>query len=292
MSASKVAPKITVVGSVNLDLVVAADRLPSPGETVLGGKFASHPGGKGANQALAARRLGADVALIAKVGADAHAEAALALLRVDGVDLSGVKVSADAPTGVALIAVAPDGENQILVAPGANAALTPEDLPEVISGALIGQHEVALETLEQAVARCDAFVALNLAPAMETSADVLQRADLLIVNETEAAFYGHDALLASGGLVAVTLGATGAVLYRDGQEIARAAPPKVEVLDATGAGDSFVGALTVALLEGQAPKPALRFACAAGGLAATRAGAQPALAWRDDVDALVQRDSP
>ena len=282
-----ITPKITVVGSVNLDLVVTAGRLPAPGETVLGGKFAAHPGGKGANQALAARRLGADVALIAKVGADANAEAALALLKADGVDLAGVKASADEPTGVALIAVAPDGENQILVAPGANAALTPDDLPGRIGGALIGQHEIPLDTLSAAIARCDGFVSLNLAPAMETSADMLQRAELLIVNESEAAFYGRDALSATGGLVAITLGAKGAILYRDGQEIARAAPPKVDAIDATGAGDSFVGALTLALLEGQAPEQALRFACAAGALAATRAGAQPALAWRDDVDALI-----
>jgi ribokinase len=287
MSAPKITPKITVVGSVNLDLVVTADRLPGPGETVLGGKFAAHPGGKGANQALAARRLGAGVALIAKVGADAHAEAALALLKADGVDLSGAKVSADQPTGVALIAVAPDGENQILVAPGANAALTPDDLPDRISGALIGQHEVPLDTLGAAIARCDGFVALNLAPAMETSPQILKRADLLIVNETEAAFYGRGALLAAGGLVAVTLGAKGAILYRDGEEIARAAPRKVDAIDATGAGDSFVGALTLALLEHQAPGQALRFACAAGARATTQAGAQPALPWRDDVDALI-----
>ena len=281
------APSITVVGSVNLDLVVTADRLPRPGETVLGGAFAAHPGGKGANQALAARRLGADVALIAKVGEDANAKVALALLKADGVDMSGVQQSASEPTGVALIAVAPDGENQILVAPGANAALTPDDLPDRIEGALVGQHEISLRTLSDAVTRCDGFVALNLAPAMETSADMLQRADLLIVNENEAAFYGRDALLASGGMVAVTLGAQGAILYRDGEEIARAAPPEVDVIDATGAGDTFVGALTLALLEAQPPRDALHFACAAGALAATRAGAQPALPRRDDVDRIV-----
>jgi len=281
------APRITVVGSVNLDLVATADRLPAPGETVLGGDFASHPGGKGANQALAARRLGADVALIAKVGRDPNADQALALLKADGVDLSGVKYADREPTGVALIAVAPDGENQILVAPGANAALTPDDLPASINGALIGQHEVPLDTLAEAAARCSGFVALNLAPAMETSSDILERADLLIVNETEAAFYGEATLLASGGLVAVTLGAKGAVLYRDGQEIARAAPPAVTVVDATGAGDTFTAALTVALLEDRDPEAALRFACAAGALATTKAGAQPSLPRRADVDALI-----
>ncbi len=283
------ATKITVVGSVNLDLVASADRLPAPGETVMGGAFASHPGGKGANQALAARRLGADVSLIAKVGRDANADEALALLKQDSVDLSGVHVSEVAPTGVALITVAPDGENQIVVAPGANAALTATDLPPRIEGALMGQHEVPLETLADAIARCEGFVALNLAPAMVTSDAMLRRADLLIVNETEADFYGEAKLLASGGLVAITLGSRGAVLFRDGQEIARAAPPAVSVVDATGAGDTFCGALVVALLEGRPAAEALSFACAAGALATTKPGAQPALPMRRDVDALSER---
>jgi ribokinase len=279
-------PKITVVGSVNLDLVSTADRLPAPGETVLGGAFASHPGGKGANQALAARRLGAKVAMVAKVGRDANADEALALLKQDGVDLSGISISADAPTGVALITVAPDGENQIVVAPGANGVLEVEDLPAHIQGALIGQHEVPLDTLAEAASRCDGFVALNLAPAVEAADAVLRRADLLIVNETEADFYGETRLLAAGGLCAVTLGARGAVLFRDGQEVARATPPAVSVMDATGAGDTFTAALTVALLEGQPELQALGFACAAGALATTKPGAQPALPLRAEVDAL------
>ncbi len=278
------APKITVVGSVNLDLVASTDRLPAPGETILGGEFASHPGGKGANQALAARRLGAEVSLIAKVGRDGNADEALSLLKRDGVDLAGVGVSQTSPTGVALINVASDGDNQIVVAPGANAALGVDDLPARIPGALIGQHEVPLETLAEAVARCDGFVSLNLAPAIDTTDAVLKRADLLIVNETEADFYGRDTLLGFGGLVAITLGAEGAILFHDGIEVARAEPPTVDVVDATGAGDTFTAALTVALLEGQSADKALRFACAAGALAATGAGAQPALPWREAVD--------
>ena len=132
-------------------------------------------------------------------------------------------------------------------------------------------------------------MALNLAPAMETSDTILRRADLLIVNETEADFYGEAKLLASGGLVAITLGSRGAVLFRDGQEIARAAPPAVSVVDATGAGDTFCGALVVALLEGRPAAEALSFACAAGALATTKPGAQPALPMRRDVDALSER---
>lgn len=279
-------PRITVVGSVNLDLVARCDHLPIAGETVLGGRFAQHPGGKGANQALAARRLGADVSLLARVGRDAEADAALALLREDGVDLSGCAVSDDAPTGVALIAVSDDGENQIVVAPGANEKLTAADLPRQIDGALIGQLEIPTDTLIAATERCRGFICLNLAPARDVPDSVLDRADLLIVNETEAAFYGEPRLKRAGGLLAVTLGARGAVLYRDGTEIARAHPPSIDVADTTGAGDTFVAALVVGLLEAHPDADALAFACAAGAASATRHGAQPALPRREAVDAL------
>lgn len=274
---------ITVVGSVNLDLVATADRLPAPGETVTGATLARHPGGKGANQALAARRLGAEVRMIARVGGDAMAEEALALLRGAGVDLQGCRVDPEAPTGVALIAVSADGENQIVVAPGANASLTVEDLPAEIPTALLCQLEIPLRTVATAVARTSGFVCLNLAPALNLPAEALRRADLLIANETEAAVYG-ERLHASGGLVAVTYGAQGAALFRDGRSVAQARPPRVQAVDATGAGDAFVAALTVALLEGRPEDLALQFACAAGALAATRAGAQPSLPERAEVD--------
>jgi ribokinase len=276
---------ITVVGSINLDLVATAAKLPAPGETVTGASFARFPGGKGANQALAARRLGVEVKLVGRVGADPFADEALALLRTEGVDLSGCRTDASAPTGVALIAVAADGENQILVAPGANFALTPEQAP-VVSGALVCQLELPLETVAAAVEQARGFVCLNLAPAAELPAVTLRRADLIVVNETEAAFYGarlHD----GPGLVAVTLGGRGAELFRGGERIAAAAPPKVRVVDTVGAGDAFVAALTVALLEQQAPEAALRFACVAGALAATRAGAQPSLPTRAEVEAVL-----
>ena len=278
--------RITVVGSVNLDLVAAGPSLPRPGETVTGAVFARHPGGKGANQALAARRLGAAVALVGRVGADPFAEEALALLRAEGVDLSRCETDAAAPTGVALIAVSATGENQIVVAAGANASLTPDRLPPLGEDAVICQLELPVETVARAVEQARGFVAVNLAPAADVAEAVLQRADLLVVNETEAAFYG-ERLHRARGLVAVTLGARGAVLSRGGQELARAAPPRVEVVDATGAGDAFVAALTLALLEGREPQPALAFACAAGALAATRAGAQPSLPTRADVEAAL-----
>ena len=280
---------ITVVGSINLDLVVSGARLPAPGETVTGATFARHPGGKGANQALAARRLGADVRLVGRVGRDPFAEEALALLKGGGVDVA-VETDDDAPTGVACIAVAPDGENLIVVAPGANAALTPERLRPT-EGALLCQLELPLETVAVAVARAAGFVGLNLAPAAELPQAVLDRADLLVVNETEAAFYG-DRLHRGHALVALTLGARGAELFRAGARIAAAAPPPVKAVDAVGAGDAFVGALAVALLEGQAPAEALRFACAAGACAATRAGAQPSLPLRSEVEARLASAPP
>lgn len=279
---------ITVVGSINLDFVATAAALPKPGETVTGATLARHPGGKGANQALAARRLGAVVRLIGRVGADAMAEEALALLRNDGVDLSGCVADAGLPTGVALIGVAADGENLIIVAPGANAGMAPTDLPESIEGALICQLELPVATVAAAVGRATGFVAVNLAPASEVPAALLARADLIVVNEGEAAFYG-EGLTSAPGWVAVTLGARGARLMRGGALVAEARPPQVVAVDATGAGDAFVAALTVALLEEQAPPAALAFACTAGALAAARAGAQPSLPWRGEVDAWLER---
>ena len=280
--------RLTVIGSINLDLVATAPRLPAAGETVTGATLARHPGGKGANQALAAARLGAEVALIGRVGDDAMAEEALILLRRQGVDLTGVTRDPARPTGVALIAVDPSGENQIVVAAGANHGFGVEDLPARIQGPLILQLELPVPVVEAAVARAEGFAALNLAPAAPVSPDLLRRADLLIVNQGEAAFYG-EGLHAGGGRVIVTLGAAGAVLFEAGREVARATPPQVSVADATGAGDAFVGAAVVALLEGRPPASALAFACAAGALAATRAGAQPSLPERAAVDALAGR---
>ena len=281
------APRITVVGSVNLDLVATGARLPSPGETVTGAIFARHPGGKGANQALAARRLGADVRLLARVGADAMAQEALALLRAAGVDLSGVVADASAPTGVALIAVSADGENQIVVAPGANATFAPDLLVLPDADAVLCQLELPLDTVARAAALTKGLFCVNLAPAAAIDDVVLQRADLIIVNETEHAFYGA-ALDHARGLIAVTFGAKGAVLRRNGKEIARATPPTVKAIDTTGAGDAFVGALVVALLEKMPEEAALAFACATGALAATKAGAQPSLPTRADVEALLR----
>jgi ribokinase len=282
-------PRITVVGSVNLDLVARGERLPRPGETVAGATLARHPGGKGANQALAARRLGAEVCLVARVGRDAAADEALALLRAGGVDLSRCGVDDEAATGVALIAVAADGENQIVVAPGANARLLPSMLADLpLSDALLCQLEVPAATVVHAAAHASGFVALNLAPALDVPGSLLERADLLVVNDTEALHYG-ESLQRGGGWVAVTHGARGATLLRQGREVATAAPPRIVPVDTTGAGDTFVAALLVALLEQRPPAAALAFACAAGAASALVAGAQPSLPTRAAVEALVAR---
>jgi ribokinase len=278
--------RITVVGSINLDFVATAPKLPRAGETVTGAELARHPGGKGANQALAAQRLGAEVCLIGRVGRDSMAEEAMTLLLADDVDIGGVLADADQPTGVALIAVDPDGENQIVVAAGANHSAFPEQLPARIECPVILQLELPVETVEAAVGRATDFVCVNLAPAQPVSDQLLRRADLIVVNETEAAYYG-DLLHHGGGRVVVTQGAKGAVLYQRGVELARATPPKVRAVDATGAGDCFVGAICVALLEGMEPEAALTFACAAGAIAATRPGAQPSMPMRDEVEAIL-----
>lgn len=277
---------IVVVGSVNLDLSATVARLPEPGETITGASLSRFPGGKGANQALAARRLGANIQLVGCVGDDAAADEALALLREDGVDLSHLQVLPDNPTGIALICVAPSGENQIVVAPGANAAMEPGALVHGSADALICQLEIPADVIAGAANQFKGFFCANLAPAKEIDATVLQRADLVIVNETEAAWYG-ETLSACRGLVATTYGSRGASIRKGGALIAEAEPPAVTAVDTVGAGDAFTAALTVALVEGQEPPEALRFACAAGAAAATRPGAQPSLPTRAEVEALL-----
>ncbi len=277
---------ITVVGSVNLDLVARGPSLPRPGETVTGARLSRFPGGKGANQALAARRLGAEVRLIAAVGNDGMAEEALQLLRAGGVDLSGTQFIAGETTGVALIAVSSEGENQIIVCPGANKALRPHDIGMVTITAMIGVLEVDPAVLLAAANAATGFVSLNLAPALPVPDALLQRAGLISVNETEAAFYG-PALHESPALIAISRGADGAELWQGGTLLARARPPEIRVADTTGAGDCFTAALTIALLDGQPPDQALRFAVAAGAAACTRPGAQPGMPSRAEVEALL-----
>jgi ribokinase len=274
--------RIAVVGSINLDLVVRCERLPRPGETVGGASFERVPGGKGANQAVAAARLGAMVHMIGRVGRDPFAEEALAGLRGAGVDVAAVGTVGE-PTGVASIAVDSTGENQIVVAPGANGTLRHQDVRVPPVDAVLCQLEIPVEAVEAAAAQTP-FFCLNAAPAAAVDAELLRRADLVVVNR-----YELDALGETPALVALTLGAEGAVLLEDGEEVARAAPPPVDAVDGTAAGDAFTACLLVSLLEGRAREEALRRACAAGALAASRLGAQPSLPTADEVEEILAR---
>jgi ribokinase len=269
------APRLTVVGSINLDLVVRAERLPRPGETVTGASFSRGPGGKGANQAVAAARLGARVRMVGCVGRDSFAEEALAGLREAGVE-EGWLVR-DAPTGVALITVDGDGETTIVVAPGANELLEPGDLELGATDAVLCQQEIPAETVARAAELAPRFF-LNAAPARDGAPE----AELTIVNRLEL-----DALGERRGLVCLTLGAQGAVLLEDGEEVARAEPPPVQAVDGTGAGDAFTACLVVSLLEGREGEEALRRACVAGALAASRPGAQSSFPTAEEVEALL-----
>jgi ribokinase len=266
------APRIAVVGSVNLDLVARVERLPRPGETVTDAEFARVKGGKGANQAVAAARLGAEVTLVCAVGNDVFADEALPAEEL----LTVAAERVDAPTGVALILVDGAGENQIVVAPGANARLGEVELPAV--DAVLAQLEIpdtaVLSAWEQA-----SFFCLNAAPARPIAVDP----DLTVVNR-----YELEALTRRDGIVALTLGAEGAVLLEDGEEVARAEPPHVDAVDGTAAGDAFTAALLVSWLEGRDPEDALRRACAAGAIAASRFGAQPSLPTTAEVDAILE----
>ena len=269
-----VPPRITVVGSVNLDLVAQVERLPEPGETVGGATFTRVPGGKGANQAVACARLGAEVTMIAAVGEDPFAEEALAGLR--DADVTLALRTGEQPTGVAVIQVDATGETTIAVAPGANGTLADIELPP--HDAVLAQLEVPDDAVLAAWEQCTGTFCLNAAPARRIEVD----ADLTVVNRHEL-----EALVRRDGLVALTLGAEGAVLLDDGEEIARAAPPPVDAVDGTAAGDAFTACLLVSLLEGRSEAEALTRACAAGAVAASRFGAQPSLPTADEIDAIL-----
>jgi ribokinase len=264
-------PEVTVVGSINLDLVTTVERLPRPGETVSGATLDRIPGGKGANQAVGAARLGARVRMVGSIGGDANADDALTGLRDAGVDLDLSVV--DAPTGIAIILVGHDGENVIVVVPGANAHVRGTG----VRGNILCQLEIPDEAVREARARAD-WLCINAAPARPLPV----AADLVVANRYEADVIGPQQLLV------VTLGEEGAVLLEDGNEIARAAPPRVEAVDGTAAGDAFTACLVVSLLEGRDREEALRRACAAGAIAASRFGAQPSLPTADEVDAILR----
>ena len=294
--------RIVVFGSLNMDLVIRVPHLPRPGETVAGSDVVPGAGGKGANQALAARRLGAGVALIGMVGSDEYGAELRDGLAGHGVDVSGVFVTADAATGVAHIVVGPDGENMITLSPGANARVAPSDLRAPLTGAdaLLLQLEVPVEAscaAADAARAAGVPVVLNAAPLPQHPdghlADLLRRVDVLIVNETEAAGLAPGAASPASALlrlgaaeVVVTLGARGAVAAGP-HGVTHVPAFAVDAVDTVGAGDAFCAEFTLARTSGGADLvTATRRACAAGALAASRPGAQTSLPTRAEVDRL------
>ncbi len=286
-------PRVVVIGSSNTDLVVRVDRLPSPGETVVGGDMTVVQGGKGANQAVAAARLGASVCFVARVGDDAAGSAARAAYHAEGIDIGHVLVTNDVPTGTALIPVeAGSGRNAIVVSPGANARLSPADVDEaagVIRSAdlLVISFEIPPETVEASIllaARNGVPVLCNPAPARILTDPVLRLVRWMTPNEEECALLGGpDHLHRFGMDVISTHGENGALHYRNDQ-VRTYAAPKVEVVDTVAAGDCFTAALSVGLAGGQELSDAIPYAVAAASLKVTRAGAQPGLPFRADVD--------
>lgn len=295
--------RVLVIGSINVDLVVTAPRLPMPGETVLGGSFRRHFGGKGANQAVAARRAGAQVTMLGAVGRDTYGDESLADLSAEGVDVRHVG-RVDAATGLAVIAVDADGQNQIVVAPGANAALGAEHVTRALErtapDVLLASLEVPMEAVARAVlsaAAVGALVVVNPAPAAELPLDLLAAGPVLTPNRSELALVGGapeletavERLRRAGARgIVVTLGAGGAIAY-DGDDVAQLPPLAVpEVLDTTGAGDAFSGVLAAWLAEGRALREAAAAANVAAGLSVQGPGARGGMPTRERIEAALR----
>ncbi len=300
-------PKIVVVGSANTDMVVQVQQLPEPGETVLGGDYIQSQGGKGANQAVAAARLGADVTFIARLGRDAFGDASVAAYRAEGIETEYIIRDEKTSSGVALIMVNRHGENIIAVAQGANAKLSPEDIiaaEDALQKAncLLVQLEIPLETVQAAVqlaVKHHVPVILNPAPATKLPPDLLEMIDFLTPNETEVTILAgeHSAKHALDGTyllksqykiknLVVTLGEKGAAMVGDRIQIVP--PVHVHPVDTTGAGDTFNGALAVALARGEPLVDAVKFANAVAALSTTGAGAQSSMPSLDQVNEFLK----
>jgi ribokinase len=296
---------IVVVGSLNMDLVVRTLRHPQIGETVIGHDFHTYPGGKGANQAVAAARLGSKVIMIGKVGNDQFGDALLQAVTTDGVNTQYISRDTEVPTGVAVITVDDLGKNTIVVASGANSHLSPNEIDvsrDAFRGAsiLLLQLECPLNAVERAIdiaKRSNMQIVLNPAPAQLLDASLLQRVDYLIPNQTELAqLSGQESIDAAIGVLqgmgvnklVVTLGEEGSLIVDKGQRIQIPAF-KVHAVDSTAAGDAFAGAFAMALGEGMTIQKAAVWGNAAGALAVTKAGAQPSLPWRDELDEFLIR---
>jgi ribokinase len=307
MSASST---IVVIGSSNTDMIVRTPTLPRPGETLLGGEFITAAGGKGANQAVAARRAGGQVAYVARIGSDMFGDLALAGWRQEGIDVSHVSQDPKAPSGVALIFVSHAGENSISVAGGANNKLSPALIKKAAplirsASTVLMQLETPLETIQAAAeiaAKAGVRVILNPAPAQPLSADLLKLVDVLTPNETEAELLTgirirneKEALKAAAALqlagaknVIITLGSKGALVAAASAKPHFIPAFQVTPVDTTAAGDTFNGALAVALGEGRDLVDAARFASAAAAISITRMGAQPSAPKRKEIEKLLR----
>ena len=298
---------VFVIGSINQDFVLSVERRPAPGETVTDARLATHNGGKGANQAAAAALLGADVTFLGRVGDDGFGEPLVRSLADKGVDTSLLQGVSGTSTGTAFITVTPDGENAITVAPGANRRLTVKDVDDA-SGpigearVLVAQMEIPPEVVLQAVeiaAENGTRALVNLAPPFEVPRELLEKLDPLVLNEHEAAFLlgerveGIDGVLSAAPellslgprSVVITVGEDGAV-FSNGESAKHLAAPNVEVVDTTGAGDAFVGALAARLADDALLEDAVAYAVQAGAAAVTKEGAQGALPTPDVIEAL------
>jgi ribokinase len=292
-------PSVVVVGSINMDYVVRVPRLPGPGETVSGDDVFRNPGGKGANQAVAAARLGQDVAMIGRVGDDDAGRELVRALRAERIDTSHVRVDRDTPTGAAFISVAPDGENVIVVSPGANKRLTSVDV-DAAGGLLqrariiLTQLEIPFDAVRAAASGADGIVVLNPAPAQAVPEDLLSMADIVVPNRVElgrlagidvpesADEVARAAVELPGRSTVVTLGSDGAIVVRDGEAVS-VHPTPVRAVDTTGAGDAFCGALADALARGNELHAAAQWGCRVAALASTKRGAQASLPTREAV---------
>jgi len=270
--------ELTVVGAINVDLTARVHRAPDRGETVADGRLTREPGGKGANQAVAAARLGAQVRLVSAVGRDTDGAGMRKVLADAGVDISLVQ-EVQAETGTALIVVDATGENSIVVCPGANSVIDPGLVAVDPHAAVLAQLEVPIDVVTHIAEQTDGFFVLNPSPPQPLPAALAARVDLYIVNESE---FAQMPELHRAPLVALTRGAKGAVLYRDGVEVARAKVVATKVRNTVGAGDAFAAALTLGLLRGDDPQIALHRACEVGAAAVADEGSQPQLARLSD----------
>lgn len=301
---AQVSADIAVVGSLNRDVTVTTPHHPAPGETVLGTGHYWDDGGKGANQAVAAARLGAAVAMVGRVGDDADGRAVTSSLSVEGIDVSGIEIDPDAPTGLAIITIDASAENTIVVSAGANAKLSPHQVrhrADAIESAtvLLAQLEVPVEAVSVAAEVASGLVCLNPAPASDLPPALLSRVDVLIPNSTELARLAGTtppsspeevaeaaARLDTDAALVVTLGRGGAVIVEAGR-VEHVPAPRVEAIDPTGAGDAFCGALARSLSRGETLHAAVQRAVIAGALAVTRPGAQAAMPTAEELERVL-----